>query len=59
MVELFLGFALGAMAFTEQGRSLGNKIGNAAIAQIKTVMSDGKKSAEQSPGAAGDDRNSG
>lgn len=53
MGNLLLGFVLGAMAFTAQGREIGNKIGNTAVDQLKKVMPDTKKPAEQSPGAAG------
>lgn len=43
MGGLLLGFALGAMAFTEQGREIGNKVGSAAIAAAKKVMDNAKK----------------
>lgn len=54
MGGLLLGFALGAMAFTDQGREFGNKLGNAALLQAKKVMDSAKKPAEQSPGASRD-----
>lgn len=56
MGGLLLGFALGAVAFTAQGRELGNKIGEAMMAQVKKVMEDAKKPAEQPTGAPGDHR---
>lgn len=54
MGGVLLGFALGAMTFTAQGRELGNKLGEAALVQAKKVMGHAKKSAEQFAGAAGD-----
>lgn len=59
MDGLLLGFALGAMAFTERGRELGNKLGEAALKKAKKVMDSGKKPTEQSSGAAGDPGDSG
>lgn len=59
MGGVLLGFALGAMAFTTQGRELGNKLGEAALANVKKVISGAKESAEQPAGTAGDDRNPG
>lgn len=59
MGGVLLGFALGAMAFTAQGRELGNKLGEAALTSAKKVISDATKSAEQSPGTAGDNCNIG
>lgn len=56
MGGVLLGFALGAMAFTAQGRELGNKLGEAALANVKKVTSRAAKSSEQSSGTAGDDR---
>lgn len=58
MLELILGFGLGAMTFTEKGREIGNRIGDLAIGASKKVMSNAKaaKSTEQSPGTAGDNR---
>lgn len=35
MGGLLLGFALGAMAFTEQGREIGNMIGSTAFTAAK------------------------
>lgn len=54
MGGVLLGFALGAMAFTAQGRELGNKLGEAALDRMKKVIGDAKKPAEQSPGTSGD-----
>ena len=59
MGGVLLGFALGAMAFTAQGRELGNKLGEAAISNAKKVMDRAKEPAEQSAGAAGDHRHPG
>ena len=59
MGGVLLGFALGAMAFTAQGREIGNKLGDAAISQAKKVISSAAKSSEQLTGAAGDDRHLG
>lgn len=59
MDGLLLGFALGAMAFTEKGREIGNKLGDAAVNKAKKVMDRGKKPSEQSAGAAGDHRDPG
>lgn len=56
MGGVLLGFAMGAMAFTAQGREIGNKLGDAMIAQAKRVIQHAvSKSAEQSAGAPGDD----
>lgn len=38
MVQLLIGMLLGAMAATPTGRSIGNQIGDAAIAEIKKTM---------------------
>ena len=59
MGGVLLGFALGAMAFTAQGRALGNRLGEAAISNVKKVAAGAAKSAEQSSGTAGDDRHPG
>lgn len=59
MGGVLLGFALGAMAFTAQGRELGNKLGDAALSQAKRVMDNAKKPAEQSSGTFGDSGNPG
>lgn len=59
MGGVLLGFALGAMAFTAQGRELGNKLGEAALSNVKKVISGAKESTEQPAGAAGDNRHSG
>lgn len=57
MLELLLGIGIGAMAFTAQGREIGNKIGDAAIAAAKRMMDDAKKNqpAERPAGTPGDD----
>ena len=59
MGGVLLGFALGAMAFTAQGRELGNRLGGAAISNVKKVAANAAKSAKQSSGTAGDDRHPG
>lgn len=59
MGGVLMGFALGAMAFTAQGRELGNRLGEAAMTQAKKVMDRAKEPAEQSAGAAGDHRHPG
>ena len=59
MGGVLLGFALGAVAFTAQGRELGNKLGDAALSQAKKVVDRAKEPAEQSAGAAGDHRHPG
>lgn len=61
MLELLLGMALGALAFTEQGHEIGNKIGGMALDAAKKVMSNEKsdQSAKRpagTPGDAGPDR---
>ena len=38
MLELLLGFALGAMTFTEQGRRLGDQAAAAATAAAKSML---------------------
>lgn len=38
MLELLLGFALGAMTFTEQGRRLGDQAAAAATAAARSMM---------------------
>lgn len=57
MIEIFVGFGLGAMAFTDSGRQLGNQIADLAVSTVKKVLAgDAKttdKSAEQSSGASG------
>lgn len=57
MIEIFVGFGLGAMAFTDSGRQLGNQIADLAVSTAKKVLAgDAKttdKSTEQSSGAAG------
>lgn len=55
MGGVLLGFALGAMAFTAQGRELGNRLGEAALANVRRVIAGAKEPSKQSPGAAGDD----
>lgn len=59
MGGVLLGFALGAMAFTAQGRELGNKLGEAALSSAKKVIASAAKSAEQPAGTAGDDSHPG
>lgn len=59
MGGLLLGFALGAIAFTTQGREIGNKIGDAALSSIKKVMDSAKESAKQSSGTTWNNRDSG
>jgi hypothetical protein len=54
MVELLIGFGLGAMALTETGREVGNKIGAVSLDLAKRGL-DRAKSSKQSPGASGDD----
>lgn len=56
MGGLLLGFALGAMAFTEHGREIGNQIGSAALFAAKKVIANAKKPTEQSSGTFGDHR---
>lgn len=55
MGGILLGFALGAMAFTAQGRELADKLTAAAIDGAKKAVKNATKSAEQLAGAAGDD----
>lgn len=55
MGGVLLGFALGAMAFTAQGRELADKLTAAAIDGAKKAVKNATKSAEQLTGAAGDD----
>nr|DAT87132.1 MAG TPA: hypothetical protein [Caudoviricetes sp.] len=38
MVQLLIGMLLGAMVATPTGRSIGNQIGDAALAEIKKAM---------------------
>jgi hypothetical protein len=57
MIELLVGFGLGAMALTETGREVGNKIGAVSLDLAKREL-DRAKSAKQSSGAAGDDHHS-
>lgn len=59
MGGLLLGFALGAIAFTTQGREIGNKIGDAALSSIKKVMDGAKESTKQSSGTTWNNRDSG
>lgn len=59
MGGVLLGFALGAMAFTAQGRELADKLTAAAIDGAKKAVKNATKSAEQSSGTAGDDRHFG
>ncbi len=59
MGGVLLGFALGAMAFTAQGRELGNKLGDVAMTQARKVMDGAAKSTEQPSGASGNHRDPG
>lgn len=59
MGGVLLGFALGAMAFTAQGRELADKLTAAAIDGAKKAVKNATKSAEQSSGTAWDDSHSG
>ena len=59
MGGVLLGFALGAMAFTTQGREFGNRLGSVAVMRAKKVLDNAKKPTEQSSGAAGDDSHPG
>lgn len=59
MGGVLLGFALGAIAFTAQGREIGNKLGETALANVRKAMTNAAKSAEQSAGTAGDHRQPG
>lgn len=59
MGGVLLGFALGAMAFTAQGRELADELTAAAIDGAKKAVKNATKSAEQSSGASGDDRHLG
>lgn len=59
MGGLLLGFALGAMAFTAQGREIGNKLGETALTHMKKVISSAAKSTEQPTGATGNHSHSG
>lgn len=58
MMELLLGLGLGAMAFTPQGRELGNRAAALIAAQAKKVMDRATpdEPTEQPPGASGSDR---
>lgn len=56
MLELILGAALGAMAFTEQGHEVGNTIAALGVKAGKAAM-EYAQSAKQSTGTAGDDHN--
>jgi hypothetical protein len=56
MTELIIGFGLGAMALTNTGREIGNKLGDAALSAAKRGLKKrGQKSAEQPAGTVGDD----
>lgn len=48
MLEMILGFGLGAMAFTETGRQLGNKAADFAFSAAKKVLTNDAK-AEDKP----------
>lgn len=55
MGGVLLGFALGAMAFTDQGRELADKLTTVAINGAKKAVKNATKSAEQFTGTTGDD----
>ena len=56
MLELLLGLGIGAVAFTEKGRELGNKAASVAVQMAKKAVEDVKnKSAERPAGTAGND----
>lgn len=38
MIEMILGFMLGAMVFTETGRDIGNKMADVATTQLKKMQ---------------------
>lgn len=63
MLEMILGFGLGAMAFTETGRQLGNKAADMAVAAAKKVLTNDAettdKPAEQLTGTSGHSGSSG
>jgi hypothetical protein len=59
MIELLVGFGLGAMALTETGRDVGNKIGGVVADFAKKGISRAKKSAEQSTRTSGDNHHCG
>lgn len=59
MGGVLIGFALGAMAFTAQGRELADKLTAAAVDKAKEAVKNATKSAEQLAGTAGDDRHFG
>lgn len=59
MGGVLLGFALGAVTFTAQGRELGNKLGAAMMDQIGKVIDSAKKPAEQFTGTTRDPSNLG
>jgi hypothetical protein len=56
MIEILVGFAIGAISLTDKGRDLGNKISSAAMEAGKKVLkyAEEQKSAEQPTGTAGD-----
>lgn len=61
MLELLIGFGLGAMTFTTAGRELGNKIADTISAEAEKMMKNDQKdkSSKQSAGAAGDNSHPG
>jgi hypothetical protein len=56
MLEMLIGMALGAMAFTEQGHEAGNTIAALGIKAGKAAM-EYAESTKQSARAAGNDHN--
>lgn len=38
MRDLLLGFAIGAMVFTETGREIGNNVGDIMLTNVKKVL---------------------
>lgn len=61
MLEMLLGFGLGALAFTEAGRQIGNKIAEMAVDVTQKVMRNAKEDepTKQSSGTDGDNRPAG
>lgn len=59
MGGVLLGFALGAMTFTAQGRELADRLTTAAIEKAKEAVKNAAKPPEQSSRAPGNDRHFG
>lgn len=55
MGGVLLGFALGAMTFTAQGRELADRLTAAAIEKAKEAVKNAAKPSEQLTGAPGND----